>query len=129
MKFINWIKQYEFNRFIFAGGLTTILSYLVYLSMINFELPYQLAYSISFISGIFISYLLNSFIVFRTSLTLKKTIRFPLVYIGQYFLGLSLLHIYVSQLSINKLIAPIFVVITLIPVSYFLTRYIVKGKI
>jgi putative flippase GtrA len=123
MRFINR----GFYRFVFWGGVNTLVSYLIYAFLLQF-LPYLAAYTVAYILGIFISYFLNSKYVFKQKLSLRKAAQYPLVYLTQYLLGTILLYVLVQVLLINKLVAPALIVLLTIPVTYFLSRRIVEGK-
>jgi putative flippase GtrA len=117
----------EFYRFIFWGGVNTLAGYLIYAFLLRL-LPYLISYSIAFIVSIFISYFLNSRFVFRRELSLTKAMKYPLVYVTQYLLGTISLYLLVQILRVNKLVAPALVIPLTIPVTYFLSRRIVRGK-
>jgi putative flippase GtrA len=119
--------SYEFGRFILWGGINTLASYLIYALLLSF-LPYLIAYSIAFIAGIFISYFLNSRFVFKQEMRLSKAVKYPLVYVSQYLLGVTSLYLFVQVLRVNKLLAAALAVILSIPVTFLLSRRIVRGK-
>lgn len=123
MRFINR----EFFRFVFWGGVNTLAGYLVYAFLLWF-LPYLISYSVAFIFSIFVSYVLNSKFVFKQELELRKAIKYPVVYVNQYVLGAVSLYLLVHFLAISKLVAPLLVVVLTIPVTYFLSRRILRGK-
>jgi len=123
MRFINR----EFYRFIFWGGVNTLSGYLIYAVLLRL-LPYLLSYTVAFIISIFISYFLNSKFVFNQALRLSKAIKYPLVYLVQYLIGTISLYLLVQILRVNKLLAPLFVVVLTIPVTFLLSRRIVSGK-
>ena len=123
MRFINR----EVYRFIFWGGVNTLTGYLIY-AFLLLLLPYLISYSIGFVFSIFVSYFFNSIFVFKQELTLSKALKYPLVYVNQYVLGAVSLYLLVHFLAINKLVAPLLVVVLTIPVTYFLSRRIVRGK-
>jgi len=123
MRFING----ELCRFIFWGGVNTLAGYLIYAFLLLF-LPYLFSYTIAFITSVFISYILNSKFVFNQELKLSKAIKYPVVYLTQYLLGAMSLYILVQVLRVNKLLAPMFVIVLTIPVTYLLSRRIVRGK-
>jgi len=118
----------EFFRFIFWGGVNTLTGYLIYAFLLHF-FAYLICYSISYVLSIFISYFLNSKFVFREQLRLRKALKYPLVYVNQYVLGAVSLYLLVQFLKINKLVAPLLIVLLTIPVTYFLSRRIVRGKV
>src|SRR5260370_19535962 len=117
----------EFYRFVFWGGVNTLTGYLVYLLLLLF-LPYLISYSVAFILSIFVSYILNSKFVFHQELELRKAIQYPLVYVNQYALGAGSLYLLVHFLGISKLVAPLFVIVLTIPVTFLLSRRILRGK-
>jgi len=123
MRFINR----EFNRFIFWGGVNTLTGYLIYAILLRF-FPYLVSYSVAYLLSILISYFFNSRFVFNEQLKLRKALKYPLVYLNQYVLGTTSLYLLVHFLKINKLVAPLLVVVLTIPVTYFLSRRIVRGK-
>jgi len=122
MKFINR----EFIRFVFFGGVNTLLGYFIYVILLIF-LSYKVSFTIAYVSSIFISYYLNSKFVFNRQVSLKKALMYPSVYLIQYLTCMLLLHIFVEILNLSKFIAPILVVLLTVPVTYFLSRSIIKG--
>ncbi len=117
----------EFYRFVLWGAVNTLLGYLVYAVLLLF-LPYLLAYTVAFLISIFISYLFNSRFVFNQKLKLSKAVKYPLVYLIQYVVGTISLYLLVEVMRVNQLLAPALVVVLTIPLTYFLSRRIVKGK-
>lgn len=118
----------EFFKFIFFGGINTVLSYAIYVVLLLF-LIYPVAYSLAYFLGIFISYYLNSRFVFKRDVRLVKAFQYPLVYLVQYLLGVSLLSVLIEIFSLNKFIAPALVIMITIPVTFFLSRFIIKGRL
>lgn len=118
----------EFFKFIFFGGVNTALSYAVYVIFLLF-LVYPAAYTLAYISGIFISYYLNSRFVFKREFSLIKAFQYPLVYLVQYLLGVLLLSVLIEIFFLNKFIAPALVIVLTIPVTFSLSRFIIKGKL
>jgi putative flippase GtrA len=117
----------EFYRFIFWGGVNTLAGYLIYASLLLF-LPYLISYSIAFLVSVFISYFLNSKFVFSSELKLSKAIQFPLVYVVQYLLGTICLYLLVQILRVNQLLAPAVIVVLTLPLTFALSRRVVRGK-
>ena len=118
----------EFFKFIFFGGINTVLSYAIYVVLLLF-LIYPVAYSLAYFLGIFISYYLNSRFVFKRNVRLVKAFQYPLVYLVQYLLGVSLLSVLIEIFSLNKFIAPALVIMITIPVTFSLSRFIIKGRL
>jgi putative flippase GtrA len=115
----------EFFRFIFWGGVNTLSGYVIY-AFLLLVLPYLLSYTVAFIISIYLSYFLNSKFVFNQELRLSKALKYPLVYLAQYVIGAISLYLLVEILRVNKLIAPLLVVVLTIPITYYLSRRIVR---
>jgi len=109
-------------RFVAGGALNTALSYLVYLAL-QWIMDYQLAFLVAYLAGIALSYLINAILVFHQPLSWRTALRFPLVYIVQYFLSAILLALLVELLGISARIAPLVVAVALLPVTYLMARH------
>lgn len=117
----------EFASFVFWGAVNSLTSYLIYAVLLR-VLPYLAAYSIAYFTGILLSYFLNSRFVFRQELQLRKALKYPLVYVVQYVLGAASLYFLVHFLNLNKLLAPLVVMAMLVPITFLLSRKIVKAE-
>jgi len=115
----------KFLKFSGVGIITTLASYSLYLFLIVF-FNYQIAYVVAFVSGIAFSFVLNSTYVFKVQQTVRKFILFPLVYLVQYLLGAMLMGVVIEVLGVSNLIAPLFVIFCLMPVSYLLSKKILE---
>lgn len=115
----------EIVRFVLAGGLNTGLTQLFYMALL-FLMPYAAAYTLSYAAGIYLAYWLNSCWVFREPLHWKKALQFPVVYLVQYGLGVALLRLLVERLSVPEIVAPLAVVVLLLPVTFIISRLIIK---
>lgn len=116
----------EFAAFVFFGAVNTVLTYGIYLLLVLF-LAYPTAYTISYTSGVFISYYLNARFVFREKLRLSKAMQYPIVYLAQYLIGLGSLYLLIEVAHVSKFFAPIVIVVITVPCTYLLSRYVIKG--
>lgn len=117
----------ESVRFLIAGGINTLVTYLIYLGLLNF-VGYAVAFSISFVAGIFIAYGLNARFVFKAPISLRKLFQYPLIYAFQYAAGLLLLAILVDELGVDKRFAPLINVLLLTPITFMLNRWFLLKK-
>jgi len=124
MKFI----RAESARFLIAGGINTVATYLIYLLLLNIT-SYPIAFSISFIAGISIAYGLNTLFVFETQISLRKMFQYPLIYAFQYGVGLLLLAILVDGLGVDKRFAPLINVLLLTPLTFMLNKWFLVRKV
>lgn len=123
MKFLNK----EFLKFLISGGINTIATYGLYLLFL-IVMEYKAAYSLSYIIGILFSYLLNTIFVFKEKVSLMKFIKFPVVYLVQYLINLGILLLLVEYINLPAEIVPIIVIFTTLPITYVLSKHIIKGK-
>lgn len=115
----------QFRRFLIIGIVNTGVTYGVYLLFLN-VMPYRGAYTASYISGLALSYFLNVRFVFGESLRVSSALQYPLVYVGQYGLGLGLIYLLVDLARINKYVAPVGVLCLTVPLTYLFSRYIIR---
>lgn len=116
----------QFARFVICGIINTLVTYLIYLGCL-YRVTYAIAYTISFVSGIFISYYLNSRYAFRQELSWRKALKYPVVYLAQYLLGIGSLYLLVELIGVSQVIAPVFVVLITVPATFFLSRRVIIG--
>ena len=115
----------SFFKFVIAGAVNTSLSYLLYLLLLE-VLSYTLAYSISYCFGIICSYLLNSLYVFNQPLKLSLFLKYPIVYVVQYVLGIFILGLMVEIIGVGPELGMVFVIIISIPVTFMLSKFILN---
>lgn len=119
MKFISA----RFARFLLVGLANTLVGYVLYLGANHF-MDYRWAYTISYVLGIGISYLLNSWFVFREPLSMASLLKFPAVYVVQYAVGLAVVWLFVSRMELHEALAPLVVVPITVPLTYVLSRFV-----
>ena len=131
MELIKRIKNIFLNKefifFILIGVINTfngvIFSY-IYSVIFNENLAFILGY----ISGLIISYILNSFITFKDKLAFKKFIKFAVSYIPNFIIQNIIVILVFNILGIHKLIAYILAAIIGIPVTFILLKFFTFNK-
>ena len=113
----------EFLRFLIAGSLNTIISYIVYLLLLYY-LPYLLAYSMAYAIGLLFSFYLNAKFVFKVPVKFKKILFYPSIYLVQYLLGLLILYIAVNFFQISEKLSLLISIFITIPITFILNRII-----
>ena len=116
-----------FPRFVIAGGLNTLLTYVLYLMLLQI-MPYFWAYSVTYVVGIGLGYLINTFWVFKRQPSLRTAMAYPLTYGLNYLLGAVLLWFLVEWARIPKAAAPLIIVAVSVPVMYLITRAIFRSR-
>lgn len=126
MKFIEgWIERSEILRYLIAGGMNTIITYIAYLLLLPI-IAYQVAFFLTYVAGIFITYVLNALFVFRQPLDWKKALQFPIIYIVQYAASAIMLELFVRW-GVSPAIAPAIVLAILTPPTYLASRLLLKS--
>ncbi|MEE1107381.1 GtrA family protein [Macrococcoides canis] len=116
-------------KFIIVGVLNTLNYYIVYLLLLKFlHLSYITSHLTGFLVSFIISYFLNCYFVYKVKPTIKKFIQFPLTQIVNMGVQTLLLYIFVELLHIDKVYAPFPALIFTIPVTYFVTTYILTKE-
>lgn len=120
-KFKTTFFSREFILFVIIGVINTfngtLFSY-IYSNFFN----ENIAFVIGYISGLVISYILNSFITFRESLKFSKFIRFAVSYIPNFIIQNIVVIIVFNMMHFNKLIAYILAAIVGVPVTFILMK-------
>lgn len=112
----------SFTRFLASGVFNTGITYVAYL-LLNIFLDYKLAYSISYIMGIIIAYLINSLFVFKVQLSMLRLLIYPIIYLVQYLINLLIL-VQLVRLDVSEQAAPIVVIVVTLPLVYVLNKII-----
>jgi putative flippase GtrA len=99
---------------------------LVFIFALQLFLHYQVAYALTFLFGIVLSYAINVRFVFKAQHTPSKALAFPMVYLAQYVAGALLLGALVEWMGVPKEMAPIAVVVLTIPLTFALIRFVLR---
>jgi len=108
-------------RFVVGGLLNTGGTFILYWLLLR-VLDYQIAYAISFCTGILLSYLINTRLVFRSRHTLLKLALFPLIYLASYLVGAAVLHVAVARFGISPQLGPLVSICATLPLTYVLSK-------
>ncbi|HCS9137944.1 TPA: flippase GtxA [Staphylococcus aureus] len=119
----------EILRFIIVGGINTLNYYVVYLLLLKLlHIEYMISHITGFIVAFVISYYLNCYFVYRVKPTWRKFISFPITQIVNVSLQTVLLYVFVSWLNLPAEIAPFAGLIITIPITFVLSKWILKDS-
>ncbi len=119
----------EILKFIIVGGINTLNYYVVYLLLLKLlHIEYMISHITGFIVAFVISYYLNCYFVYRVKPTWRKFISFPITQIVNVSLQTVLLYVYVSWLNLPAEIAPFAGLIITIPITFILSKWILKDS-
>lgn len=116
----------EVLRFLIGGVLNLAVGYGGYLLLLQW-LHYEVAYAISYVVSIVVSYAFSALFVFRQPMRARSALRYPLVYLVQFLLGLVLLRVLIELMHSPAWLAPLLVSVFTIPVTFVLSRMIVRA--
>lgn len=131
MDLIEKLKKTFFNKefmlFIIIGVINTfngVVFSFIYSSLLNENLAFVLGY----ISGLIVSYILNSYITFKEKLSFTKFIKFGVSYIPNFIIQNIVVLITFNIMGLHKLIAYCLAAIIGIPVTFILLKFFAFKK-
>lgn len=132
---MNWIKRwvekllsFSFVRFIIVGGISTVVHFSIYLSLVYMQTSPNIAYLAAFSVSVICNYFLSSYFTFQVKPGVKRGLQF----LGAHLLNLTneliLLNVFL-YCGIDKFVAPVLVFAVAFPVNFFIVRYALKGNL
>ncbi|HDB8166105.1 TPA: flippase GtxA [Staphylococcus aureus] len=119
----------EILKFITVGGINTLNYYVVYLLLLKLlHIEYMISHITGFLVAFVISYYLNCYFVYRVKPTWRKFISFPITQIVNVSLQTVLLYVFVSWLNLPAEIAPFAGLVITIPITFVLSKWILKDS-
>ncbi|MBG1704561.1 flippase GtxA [Staphylococcus aureus] len=119
----------EILKFIIVGGINTLNYYVVYLLLLKLlHIEYMISHITGFLVAFVISYYLNCYFVYRVKPTWRKFISFPITQIVNVSLQTVLLCVFVSWLNLPAEIAPFAGLVITIPITFVLSKWILKDS-
>ena len=116
----------EILKFIIVGGINTLNYYVVYLLLLKLL---HIEYMISHITGFIVAFVISYYyFVYRVKPTWRKFISFPITQIVNVSLQTVLLYVFVSWLNLPAEIAPFAGLIITIPITFILSKWILKDS-
>lgn len=117
----NIFLSIEFMKFVIIGVINTfngtLFSY-IYSSFLN----ENIAFIFGYITGLLISYLLNSYFTFKESLSIQKFIRFAISYIPNFLIQYIVVLIVINILDWYNLIAYGLAALIGVPVTFIIMK-------
>ncbi|PKK39588.1 hypothetical protein ABB02_01148 [Clostridiaceae bacterium JG1575] len=111
-------------RFVFIGGVNTLHFWLWYTLFLAWTLPYALAFTLGFLLSMVGSFFLNTYFTFKTRLTWKKFLQFPVTTLPNFIISQGGLWLLVEKLHVPKGISGLFASLIAIPITYAVTRLV-----
>ncbi|MDF3054220.1 MAG: GtrA family protein [Gammaproteobacteria bacterium] len=121
------VKMKRWLHFLIGGAINTGFTYAIYLAL-HTVLAYQLAYFFAYILGIVFAYWFNATLVFKVRLSWKGLFTYPIVYFVQYITSACLLGSLVEIAGITESLAPLAVSIIMLPITYMMSKFLLRHK-
>jgi len=117
----------SFARFLVAGVANTVASYALFVAL-ELVLPYLVAYAIAYVTGIVLSYFLNTRFVFRVPQRWSTFMKFPIVYLVQFLLGSAVIVGLVEALGFSPRIAALLALVVTVPATYLTAKLVLRPR-
>jgi putative flippase GtrA len=122
---IKLFTKYKGLRFLFTGGLNTVICLILFAILINIGLNYLLASTVVFVFGVIEGYLLSAVLVFRHKINFRPLLRYSLVYLVSYVVNITLLYICVDFIKLSDLNGQIVTSLLVAALNYALVKKLV----
>lgn len=122
-------KMGQFIKFGIVGVSNTLISYVVYVVLVNIHIDYLMASIMGFIISVLNSYYWNNKYVFKKNkddqrVWWKVLIKTFMSYAGTgLILSNVLLVIWVEYFKISELVAPLINLVITVPMNFFINKY------
>jgi putative flippase GtrA len=113
-------------RFALVGVVNTATYYVLYL-LLREPLGYLAAHVVAFALSTVGSFLLNSYVTYRTRPTWRKFVLFPLTVAANFVITTVGVTLLVELFHVDERIAPLLAAAVAIPVTFVATRYVLVG--
>ena len=123
-------KLQEFIRFCIVGVIAAGIHYLVYylLQLISGGGVWlSIAYTIGYIVSLICNFFLTTYFTFRSKVSVKRAAGFSFSHIVNYTLHMVLFNLFIS-LNIDRLIAPILVLLIAVPTNFTILHFVYRNK-
>ena len=114
-------------RFLLAGGLNTVLTYLLYLALLRW-MSAVWSYVMAFVLGILLSYLLSRYWVFvQAPARVWHAIWVPVIHLAQLALGSFIVWVSVQFFALPPFAAPLLATGLMFPLVFMAQRRVFSG--
>lgn len=122
--FHGFLINHSWIKFLINGVFVTTFTYSLYLLFL-LAVSFELAFTLSFISGILTSFLTNKRFVFRSNASILNFTIYLIYAILIYLISLIGLRLLVLTLDISSIWAPILISFLVTPINFFVTKRII----
>lgn len=130
-KLCRFITDFQFIRYVFAGGLATVIDWSsFYILAIVFDTYYQIALVISFTLGTLTNYILNKLYTFKCKskqITQQFSVHASISVIS-LLISIGLMFLFVDLLGLQKMISRGIITIIMLVINFFMHKHVTYNK-
>lgn len=119
-------KKQEFLKFAIVGALAAGIHYAVYFWLQHYA-KVNIAYTIGYMVSLVCNFYLTAHFTFRSKANAKKAVGFGVSHLINYILHLLLFNVFLF-LGVHRLLAPVFVLLIVVPINFLLIRFVFSSK-
>ncbi|MFE6195901.1 GtrA family protein [Streptomyces sp. NPDC057838] len=119
--------RYQLARFALVGGINTAVHYGLYLLLVQL-VPYPAAFVAAFALTTVGSFFLNALFTYRTSVTWRKFVRFPLSALVNLLVSTLVLSLLVEGAHVDSRLAPLAAAAVAVPVTFVVARRVMLSE-
>ncbi|MBU5487192.1 GtrA family protein [Clostridium sp. MSJ-8] len=117
----------QFLTYAIVGTVNTVNGIILALIYSNF-FDENLSFIFGYITGLLFSYILNSIVTFKQSLSFKKFIKYVISYIPNFLIQNIAVVVFYNILGWYKLIAYSLAAVVAVPITFLLMKYFTFGN-
>lgn len=117
----------QFLTYAIVGTVNTVNGIILALIYSNF-FDENLSFIFGYITGLLFSYILNSIVTFKQSLSFKKLIKYVISYIPNFLIQNIAVVVFYNILGWYKLIAYSLAAVVAVPITFLLMKYFTFGN-
>lgn len=122
------VERHSLLRFVITGGLAAAVHYGIYYLMVTVGLPMEVSYATGWAVSLGFNFWMSGWFTFRTTLTIRKGLKFLGSHLINLTLQFALLEFWVRVVNVPKLVAPLLILTVTVPVNFLLVRHSMKDK-
>ncbi len=131
MIMINKNFIFQFIKYFIVGCFNFVFTYLIYFLLIKINVNYLISFSISWISGVILTYIINFIWIFKPKKRIDFKLRFLkyfIIYITSFLLNLFLLNFLVEAIKFNPLFVQLFIIPIIVVINFLGIKYLSLNK-
>lgn len=120
-KFKNTFLTPQFIKFVFIGTINTFVA-TFFSTLYSMVFNHNIAFGFGYITGLFTSYTLNSFVTFKAKLQFNKFVKFVIASMPNFVIQYIVVLIVINILGLHQVIAYGLAAIIGVPVTFILMK-------